>query len=370
MSSIAFVTHENIEKTPVCKAMFVDVARGLKCEGFDVTILSASEEGKNAPEFDNDGIRYEFFTRSSYGKFSFSALSSLLGAYGKFWSLMRAHGIVFFRSYPTILFFGFIARILGKKVIFDTRGLFFEELFDSGKLRSKSLVVPLKLLEKYLLSISHVIICVTESQKKYYSDMLKTAESRMVVIPNCAPIATIIEDRTKTDNLELGYVGSLVKWHSPELVKEICVELGRLGVSYTLTVLTRDLVRAKHLFEGLGDNVIIRSHNYRERPIRFDYGFCLISGGLSKKVCFPVKFLEYIQSGTKVINSSNVDVTKEIIEHTGFGINICLGTSAEEIAKNIIAHYKCNSTKIPEMDTIFTFDSQVTQAQAQVRKLA
>ncbi|AHI30132.1 glycosyltransferase [Marinobacter similis] len=233
MKNVAFVTHENIEKTPVCKAMFVDVGRSLRNEGFNVTILSASDGVASAPEVDSAGVNYEYFIRRSYGKFSFSALRSMLGAYGKFISLVRASDIVFFRSYPTILFFGFIAKIFGKKVIFDTRGLFFEELIDSGKVRSQYLIKPLWVLEKYLLLISNVVICVTDSQKDYYLNVLRGAGSKMVVIPNCAPVNSIIEDKSKSSKLELVYVGSLVKWHSPQLVKEICLELGRIGTPYT-----------------------------------------------------------------------------------------------------------------------------------------
>lgn len=364
------MTHEDIEKTPVCKAMFVDVASALKQEGLDVTIFSASDNFVDDQKSYNDGIDYKFFKRRSYGKISFSALISLLGACGQFLSIIRNHDIIFFRSYPTILFFGFFAKLLGKKIIFDTRGLFFEELLDSGKLNAKYALPFLRFLEKRLLLLSSVVICVTESQKEYYLSLLGTRKTRMVVIHNCAPLAPIVEDRTKSSNLELVYVGSLVRWHSPELVKEVCLELERMNVPYSLTVLTRDLSRAESLFSCLGEKVIIRSHNFRDNPIRFDYGFCLISGGLSKKVCFPVKFLEYIQSGTKVINSDNVDVTTRIINDEGGGINVDLNSLPSDIAKSIICNWNENRRRYPKLGDAYSFKSQVEKVIGLVRSVS
>lgn len=370
MKNIAFVTHENIERTPVCKAMFIDVARGLKDEGYNVSVLSATDRNVDLQRGDESGINYLLFDRRSYGRFSISAIVSLLRAYKMFLSLIRSHDIFFFRSYPTILVFGFIAKTFGKKIIFDTRGLFFEELIDSGKLRSRLIIRPLRFIEKLLIGISDIVICVTDSQKNYYLKNVSNVGGKMAVVPNCAPKASIIEDRSNSGRLELAYVGSLVKWHSPEIVKEICKQFELNDIPYHLTVMTKDLVQAKEIFGDLSESVTLKTHNYRHLPVRFDYGFCLISGGLSKKVCFPVKFLEYIQSGTKVINSSNVDVTREIIEITGAGINVNLNESPYYIAKKVVEAHVHKRNVIPVIDDQYTFKSQIFEIKRLVKKLA
>ena len=54
---------------------------------------------------------------------------------------------------------------------------------------------------------------------------IMSLSDRIVVIPNGAPRRSVIESYIESDKLELVYVGSLAKWHSPGLVRDVCRSL-------------------------------------------------------------------------------------------------------------------------------------------------
>lgn len=355
MKSILFLTHENLKKTAVSKAMFEDLAHVLKLEGHRVSILSADKKKKR---FIKDNISYYTFKRTSYEEVSISAFFSFLGSYSLFLKLLFKYEIFYFRSYPSMIMFGWLTWILGKKNIFDTRGLFFDELYDSGKITNNRLKKIMIIFEKWLLKMSHKIIAVTESQANHYQSMLSSISTKLEVVPNGAPVRKVDTSIFDSEKLELLYVGSLVKWHSPELVLNLCLELKKRGVDLKLTVLTRDENKAKKIFMKLGEYVEIREHDYRNYPIRFHYGFCLISGGISKKVCFPVKFLEYIQSGTKVVSSSNVDVTVKLTNSFDLGICLDLSDDITQMADKFMDFDKEHRKRIVNLPDHLTFEAQ------------
>lgn len=355
MKRILFLTHENLDKTAVSKAMFEDIAHNLKSNRTRITIFSASNKKS---EQEKNGINYCTFKRTSYGAISFSALGSLISSYFIFIKILTKNDVFFYRSYPTLLMFGWLSWLCGKKNVFDTRGLFFEELFDSGKIKGNFFRFVFRQIEKCLLKISHSIIAVTEAQADYYKLIAPSIESKILINPNGAPQKTIISSKIGSEKLELVYVGSLVQWHSPELVKDVCVSLSDLDIDFHLTVFTKDLNKAFDVFSVLGDNVTIQTHDYRNKPIRFHYGFCFISGGLSKDVCFPVKFLEYVQSGTKVIGSSNVKIVNSLINEFNFGISVPIDSSPYELAKKLKEDCDKNKNRVVSIPDNLTFEKQ------------
>ena len=355
VKSILFLTHENLQKTAVSKAMFEDVAHVLKYESYKVFIFSAGEKKQN---YIKEDVSYYTFKRSSYEAVTISAFFSLLASYFVFIRLLVRCEIFYFRSYPSMMMFGWLSWLLGKKNIFDTRGLFFDELYDSGKISNHKLKRIMVIIEKWLLKISHKIITVTESQADHYHFLLPSILNKLVVVPNGAPVRKVDTSIFDSERLELLYVGSLVKWHSPDLVQNICLELKKRGVDLKLTVLTRDINKAKKCFLRLGKCVDIREHDYRNYPIRFHYGFCMISGGVSKDVCFPVKFLEYIQSGTKVISTSNVDVTAKLSSSLDLGLCVDPSDGVTQMVDQFIDYDKAHRTRVVSLPDDLTFEAQ------------
>jgi len=355
LKNVLFITHENLSKTAVSKAMFEDVAHVVKNDGITVSILSAGDQNSS---FKLDDVNYYTFKRSSYGDVSISAFLSLVSAFFIFLKLLFKNDVFLFRSYPSMMMFGWVVWLFGKKSIFDTRGLFFDELFDSGKISNQRLKRIFYMLENMLLRVSHKVISVTDAQAEHYISRVSSTKSKSIVIPNGAPRCEIIKSKTESDILQLVYVGSLVKWHSPELVRDVCLELKLHGISFHLTVLTRDLDTAVEVFSALDTSVSIETHDYRNKPIRFHYGFCFISGGVSKEVCFPVKYLEYIQSGTKVISSSNVKVTHHLTTSLNLGVSVDITNHLDTVVAEILDEIHSNKNNIVSLPEELTFESQ------------
>ena len=355
---VLFVTHEDIERTAVAKAMLQDVAHRLADQGFVCQILAAGSANESTQV---ERLRLHLFQRSSFGEANASAVLSLVKALPRFWSLLGETDVVYFRSYPSMLLFGLLARLRKRRVIFDTRGLFFEELVDSGKMKVRAVMPLLRFLEKRMLMLSDKVICVTRAQMDYYRALAPGVAGRCIVVPNGAPGSPVHSDRSGGDRYALVYVGSLVAWHSPGLMLSVCESLVEYGLDFTLDVLTRDEDFARSHFAKLGNKLTVFSHDYRALPIRYDLGFCLITGGLSKSVCFPVKLAEYLNSGTPVLASSNVAVCVEVIEKYDCGKLVSPTDGPSTIAKGI-RDYLLESRvgrqaiKLPEE---LSFDAQV-----------
>jgi glycosyltransferase involved in cell wall biosynthesis len=311
--SVLFCTHEDFSRTSVAKAMLYDVAKYLKeNQNYDVGLLSAGSINVFASE-DNEF----YFKRSEFGVVDSKQVFYLLAVFFRITKLFLRYNIIWFRSYPMMILFALPARLIGRKIVFDTRGLWFDELVDSGKLKRipRSLF---RLVELVLLKLSHRVVCVTKAQSDYYQGLYKLKErKKFVVVPNGAKVCSV-SDAREEGVLRFVYVGSLIKWHSPEIVRDFMRALQYRGINSSLDVITRDIDKANNLFCGI-DNLSIYSHDYRSKPIRFDFGFCFITGGISKDICFPVKFAEYLVALTPVIAFDNVSVVNEIIGKYGFG---------------------------------------------------
>lgn len=354
MKKILFATHENLDLTPVSKAMFLDVANYLESELNYKTIIFSAAAAKDITE------RHFKFERKTQGKIDFHSILASIKAFLVFKEALKGVDLVVFRSYPSMVLFSFVVKLKKKKIVFDTRGLFFDELVDSGKISNRWSKL-FDCIERNLLKISSMIICVTNYQKSHYAEKYKLNPNNFLVIPNGAKNVSIHDDKTNNKGvISFCYVGSLVKWHAPELVYAFCDELEKRNVKFNLDVITKDLGGAQKYFSRLR-SVKIYSHDYRNRPIKFDYGFCFIQGGVSKDVCYPVKFNEYVVSGTKVLALDKVLEVNRIIKNYDLGI-VLNGKSITAIVDQFLSSLR--KEKYSEFNPLpyeLTFDFQLSQ---------
>lgn len=343
MKKVLFLTHENFGKTAVAKAMFLDVITKIS-HLYSCSIVSANHYKGNQ----RDGkIDYHYFKRKNQGKISLFDLFNLMMSFFYISKLIYRHDVLYIRSYPMTIMFFLVSKVFNKKLIFDTRGLFFEELFDSGKFNSHRLRKLLGYMEKLLLKYSDRVVCVSSAQKEYYQKIVPS-EEKYIVIFNGAVECSAVRDVSNHDGYIVGYVGSLISWHCPELMYEVLLELEKIS-KISFHCVTRDVDKAKIYFSKLS-NVKVYSHNYRESPIHFDLGLCFISRSISKEVCFPVKFSEYLVARTPIAFSDNVSVCNDIHNDYNVGIPININEDPKYIACMInkyLSSNEWNNVKLP-----------------------
>lgn len=327
---VLFITHEDLNKTAVARAMLLDVAESLKHD-CDCTILSASgTEGL----YKTHNLQWMHFKRTSHGKASLGDFWLLIAFLFRNRVEISQFDVFYIRSYPSMLLFSIIAKIYSIPTIFDTRGLFFHELIDSGKIKYKKIIHLLIPVERLMLKSSKAVVCVSESQMHYYLP-LEPNKEKYHIIYNAAPVSRATPNQTDASGLTVAYVGSMGRWHLPEKINKIVDHLRQQRPDLIFHCITPNLQEAKSIFTN-HPNTLIYSYDYRYNPKRFDFAFCLIQETLAKKVCFPVKLCEYLASHTPVVFSNNVDVCNKLNNRYEFGFPIDIDKSPLEIASSIL----------------------------------
>lgn len=360
---VLFATHEDIDKTAVARSMFLDVASSLRQE-YDCTVLSASAEEKLRS---SEEVNYMHFRRNNTGVFSINDIWLMAKFIYRHRKKISKFDIFYVRSYPAMIFFSIFGKILNIPTIFDTRGLFFHELIDSGKIKHPIVLKILIRIEKLLLKYSSAILCVSEGQMKYYLSMEPNKE-KYHIIYNAAPTPLSPPSRTPNSELTIAYLGSMGKWHLPEKINLIVDELRKQEPSLVFHCITPDIEVAKSVFTD-HPNTLIYSHAFRYDPKRFDFAFCLIKSSFSKKVCFPVKLSEYLASNTPVVFSDNVDVCNLLNERYEFGFPINVGKPPSEIAREIIQNLQTIKNKKVILPEELKFETLVSKAASVIRSV-
>lgn len=326
---VIIATHENIKQTPVASAMLQHILNIFVKMSDDIVVTSRDTEPFYS-EFRHAHVSYENFVIGILS-YCFVLLKETFE--------LRRGDILYCRSYLSCIIAVFIKLSLFRKynIIFDTRGLFFDELIDL-EVRFSSFLFPFfKVIENILLKNSKLIICVSAAQKSVYINRAPCATERLIVVPNVTTLGNV-EDIRDAEVLKIIALGSLSKWHCPQRIAEFGVSLSKVKVNTELHIITRNLKVANSYFFDI-PGVKIYAHDFRNRPISFDYGICFIKSSLSKFVCFPVKLAEYLASKTKIIYSNNVDIHNLYLGspiHIGVDID---NFDSDFLAQNIVQHW-------------------------------
>lgn len=355
MTKVLFLTHENINDTAVARAMFYDIFKELN-DNKNFFFLSANSN-LNIKNPSKDNLFYERKRKKGISFIDFiKFLVWPLQNLGRFYSF----NIYVCRSYPAaILVWAYTIFSKEKKFIFDTRGLFFDELYDSGTLNSKLILKILHKLERCLLHKSYRVLTVSQAQKDYYIQKYNISSCKVTTIHNGAPRSAISECKIQDDEINILYLGSFIKWHCTNELYILFKELSAFK-KVQLTIYTKDISSANKIFDKL-ENVEIKQLNFRSNPKRFDLGFCLIDGGISKEVCFPVKFCEYINSGTKVLISNNIKDLSNLELDSNKDFLMINSKDIKNQIHQISQFIKDNKNYYPVLPDNLTFEFQVSK---------
>ena len=264
-------------------------------------------------------------------------------------------------------------------VIEDIHGAF-EDLVELSKTRSfpKGLVFRLSYhLEKNLIQKNKKYIngffVVTDAMKEYMKKEFGISDDAYFFIIPCATniapsnIGEYLNDRMKyrkkynidNDEKVFIYSGGVAPWQCVEKTIEIYKQLAD-----SLEEKSR-LLMFSHLKEDIkkyiGDDRRIQIDSYPPEELMHvlhagDFAFLIRENNITNNVAFPNKYLEYIQSGMKIITTPYVkEIAKQIYENS-MGYIYDFNSSIEELV-NYVKNTDVNSYREEEIRMILAKNS-------------
>ena len=230
------------------------------------------------------------------------------------------------------------AKILGRKFIFDTRGIDSEEYVDAGSWKRDGFKHRITgMLEGMLTRSSDHVVVLTERFLEIFKEKYKRRNINFSVIP-CAVETGIfsgnkgagnkLADRLGIrDKFVIAYVGSLGTWYMlDEMVKFFRIFSQTIPNSHFLIVSQTDKKYSQDAIKK--NNIDASSVTLDTAPHRLipEYlsicqaGIVFIKPVFSKLSSSPVKFGEYLASGLPVIINRGIGDTEEIVRQNRVGV--------------------------------------------------
>ena len=248
--------------------------------------------------------------------------------------LVKGIDIVHIRRYDAIAAALLLKAIYRTPILFDPRGLFIEEKIKAGKWRKAGLRSRLsQLLERKIMQASDAVISFSEPHSDFLKDVYQQAVwSKVTVIPNCVDLKkfkfvhTHTKPRGNRKTITMIYIGGASYWH---MIDEMIFFFKHLKQKVPcffvyLTYENRNAVEEIFIKSGLKrDDYLIKSAP-PERVVEYlslaHFGIALIEPSLAKKVCAPIKFVEYLASGLPVVINQGIGDTETIINRYRVGV--------------------------------------------------
>ncbi|WP_282020649.1 glycosyltransferase [Planomicrobium okeanokoites] len=191
------------------------------------------------------------------------------------------------------------------------------------------------------------IFVVTQALAKYLSKAYSLKAPNYYIVP-CAlntkeiDSAAQIEYRKKyrkkysvsSDEKLFVYSGGVSPWQCIEESIDLFNRLNNLNAGkYKMLILSHHLKEIIPLIKN-SPNIItdsVESHEVNKILCAGDYGFLLREDIITNNVAFPNKFLEYVQSGMKIITTPYVyDIAEKVVE---LEIGIIIGFEKDNVSK-------------------------------------
>ncbi|QJD58674.1 glycosyltransferase family 4 protein [Pseudomonas sp. gcc21] len=243
-----------------------------------------------------------FFMRKAHQDSSALDLKSiaLVSTFFEFVKELRASDIVYTRSVFDYLYVYFLVRclLMKAKITIDVRGLVAEESRTRGRGNLRYLV--LDSLQTFSVRSANIVETVSENMKKHLESRYPISVSRVtpcLVSKRKVRRKIIDEGNGALDVSRFIYVGSMSEWQRFDMV---CKILSNFDSEYSLTVVTRQAVKATTILErfGLQANVVGGDWEVvREELDNADFGFICRDNNLVNVTASPIKFLEYAARG-------------------------------------------------------------------------
>ncbi|MFH1502692.1 MAG: glycosyltransferase [Candidatus Eisenbacteria bacterium] len=256
--------------------------------------------------------------------------------------LLRRVRTVHARSHVPAIMAALARAVSPLRLVFDMRGLFVDEYVLEGALRPGSAKLAFaRALERWLLSVSDVVVVVSERFREHlqsapgYAGRVDPAKVRL--IPNRAALdrfedavharAATRESRGYEESVVGVFAGAASPWHRLDLTAELMRRVmdERPDVRFLVAVYpsTEGATRIARECGLPEERTEILTAPTDEIPYLFaasDFGLMLVDDDVSKQVCAPVKFAEYLASGLPVVAGGGMGDACDWIDDEGLGI--------------------------------------------------
>jgi len=256
--------------------------------------------------------------------------------------LFRGVRTIHCRSYIPALMGVLVRLVTPTRLVFDMRGLFVDEyLFDGGFREGTARLAFARWLERRLLAVSDTVVVVSEVFRRHLLERPdlsgRLRPERVRVIPNRTQLSRFdaSEDLRARARSERGwgdsvvgvFVGSSNRWHRVDRAAAIAArvmrELPEVRFAAAVYPSAERAERAARAEGVPGERSEFLTLGVDETPgllAAADFGFMLIERHVSKEVCAPIKFSEYMAAGLPTVASEAVGDISGWIEESGLGV--------------------------------------------------
>jgi glycosyltransferase involved in cell wall biosynthesis len=283
------------------------------------------------------------------------------------------------RSYVPGIIGLFYKRLLGKRFIFDPRGLIPEELLLAQGWPEFSRKYRIwKRIERWLLNRADTVFVLSQPFAKHYQQIVPSLES--IITPCCVDTNQFKYDADKRIELRKKFgvqnnlvvvftVGAFVPYQQLDGGIKLFQQILKLQPTAKLLLLTPDKEQIEKYLHNISDFgfrisdlLKIYSPSFQEMPdylLMSDIALLVRVPSVISEVASPVKFAEYLACGVPVIAYPHIGDTQQIIEQQQVGIIVDLkndGYTDQQIKKlhNLLADreavaHRCRTAAIQHL---------------------
>ena len=347
--SVLYVTYNGVLE-PIVQAQALPYLRRLASSGYRIVLLSfekphdlrcAGPEGlkQRRRALAGEGLTWRWLRYHKVPSVPATAYDIIRGIVAG-WRLAIRHGcsIVHARGTVAAAMGHWVAAPLGRKFLFDLRGLMAEEYADGGLwARNSWRFRQVSRVERRLLAGSDAVIVLTERIREVLSRNGHGDRSLppMTVIPCCVDLerfqprardADLARRLGVADGLTVMYVGSLGTWYLLEPMLDWFAQCRRIRPDAQFLIVTQTdpaRVRAAAAARMLDRTVIVAAAPPEQMPRYWslaDAAVSFIRPTYSKSASSPTKIGEALASGVPVIVNRGVGDLDALVERYRCGV--------------------------------------------------
>ena len=345
MKKILYLTYESLEKQPILYSQVLPLLNEI-CEKseyeFDLVTFEDCNTGMQMPVLDNVN-HIKFKKRIFFVNLIFTIFFLIKKG--------TKYDIYHVRSYFP-MFFVLIYKIINPriKIIFDMRGVMPYEFKLRARRRSIYIAYYYIMLffERVFVKFSDINVVVSSKFKEYLESKYSMLESKIAIISTFSIERLMAQKKANitypnvSNPLIFVYSGSMEEWQQFDKVCLLFLQIHKSIPKSRLLILTRDVDRAKNFLIGISEDLYhITTSSYLDLGSyiqQCDFGFLIRENDIVNNVAAPIKLNDYLSSGVKIILSSGIGDSEELIRKYNIGL-VVSDSSEKGISKFVTENY-------------------------------